>query len=445
MADPAALATPPQTKLDPARTMSQAAADTCNLIVTPAVYADAKTLDASFARLRAEDPLAWCEPEFFRPFWAVTKHADIMEVSRQNTLFTNGEREMLSYAEAEAGVYAKFGQPHLLKTLVQLDDPVHYKLRHLTQEWFMPQNVKKREDAIKQIAKQYVDRMEDLGGECDFQRDIALYYPLRVIMQILGVPESDEPMMLKLTQEIFGAQDEDLMRDKSLAEERDFEKGLASIQQTLAEFFMYFTAITADRRANPKDDVSTVIANGMIDGEPIGQLEAMSYYIITAAAGHDTTSASTGGGVLGMLQNPSELRKMMDNPKAVSRTAVDEAIRWTTPVKHFMRTAQDDYTMRGKKILKGESLLLCYPSGNRDEEVFDEPFTFRADRSPNKLISFGHGGHMCLGMHLARLEMQAIYEELFSRLKSIELAGEPSFIKANFVGGPKSIPVRYKF
>lgn len=445
MADPAALATPPQTKLDPARTMSQAAADTCNLIVTPAVYADAKTLDASFARLRAEDPLAWCEPEFFRPFWAVTKHADIMEVSRQNTLFTNGEREMLSYAEAEAGVYAKFGQPHLLKTLVQLDDPVHYKLRHLTQEWFMPQNVKKREDAIKQIAKQYVDRMEDLGGECDFQRDIALYYPLRVIMQILGVPESDEPMMLKLTQEIFGAQDEDLMRDKSLAEERDFEKGLASIQQTLAEFFMYFTAITADRRANPKDDVSTVIANGMIDGEPIGQLEAMSYYIITAAAGHDTTSASTGGGVLGMLQNPSELKKMMDNPKAVSRTAVDEAIRWTTPVKHFMRTAQDDYTLRGKKILKGESLLLCYPSGNRDEEVFDEPFTFRADRSPNKLISFGHGGHMCLGMHLARLEMQAIYEELFSRLKSIELAGEPSFIKANFVGGPKSIPVRYKF
>ena len=141
MADPAALATPPQTKLDPARTMSQAAADTCNLIVTPAVYADAKTLDASFARLRAEDPLAWCEPEFFRPFWAVTKHADIMEVSRQNTLFTNGEREMLSYAEAEAGVYAKFGQPHLLKTLVQLDDPVHYKLRHLTQEWFMPQKM----------------------------------------------------------------------------------------------------------------------------------------------------------------------------------------------------------------------------------------------------------------------------------------------------------------
>ncbi len=445
MADTVALATPPQTKFDPSRTMTQTAAETCDLIVTPAVYADHKLLDSTFARLRAEDPLAWCEPQAFRPFWAATKHADIMEVSRQNALFTNGEREMLSYEAAEQGVYAKFGQPHLLKTLVQLDDPVHYKLRHLTQEWFMPQNVKKREDAIKTIAKQYVDRMEDLGGECDFQRDVALYYPLRVIMQILGVPESDEPMMLKLTQEIFGAQDEDLMRDKSLAEERDVEKGLASIQATLAEFFMYFTAITADRRANPKDDVSTVIANGMIDGEPIGQLEAMSYYIITAAAGHDTTSASTGGGVLAMLQDPEQLNKMMADPKGMSRTAVDEAIRWTTPVKHFMRTAQEDYTLRGKKVLKGESLLLCYPSGNRDEEVFDEPFKFKVDRSPNKLISFGHGGHMCLGMHLARLEMQAIYEELFSRVKSMELAGEPSFIKANFVGGPKSIPVRYKF
>lgn len=445
MADTVALATPPETKFDPARTMSGAAAATCDLIVSPAVYADQKLLDTTFARLRAEDPLAWCEPEAFRPFWAATKHADIMEISRQNQLFTNGEREMLSYEEAEKGVYAKFGQPHLLKTLVQLDDPLHYKLRHLTQEWFMPQNVKKREDAIRTIAKQYVDQMEDLGGECDFQRDVALYYPLRVIMQILGVPESDEPMMLKLTQEIFGAQDEDLMRDKSLAEKRDVEAGLASIQQTLAEFFMYFTAITADRRANPKDDVSTVIANGLVDGEPIGQLEAMSYYIITAAAGHDTTSASTGGGVLAMLQDREQLNKMMADPKAVSRTVVDEAIRWTTPVKHFMRTAQQDYEMRGKKILKGESVLLCYPSGNRDEEVFDEPFKFKVDRSPNRIISFGHGGHMCLGMHLARLEMQAIYEELFSRVKSIELAGEPSFIKANFVGGPKSIPVRYKF
>lgn len=440
-----ALATPPETKMDPARKMSDVAAANCDLIVDPAVYADQEALDDAFARLRAEDPLAWCEPEGFRPFWAVTKHADIMEISRQNALFTNGERELLSYELAEQQMYAQFGQPHLLKTLVQLDDPVHYKLRHLTQEWFMPHNVKTRDDAIRKIAKEYVDRMEDMGNACDFQNDIALHYPLRVIMQILGVPEEDEPMMLKLTQEIFGAQDEDLMRDKNLLETQDVAGGIASIQETLAEFFMYFTAITADRRQNPKDDVSTVIANGMVDGEPIGQLEAMSYYIIVAAAGHDTTSASTGGGVLAMLQNPEQMKIMMGDPKAHSRTATDEAIRWTTPVKHFMRTAQDDYELRGKGVKKGESLLLCYPSGNRDEDVFEEPYAFKVDRSPNKIISFGYGGHMCLGMHLARLEMQAIYEELFSRVKSIELAGDPTFIKANFVGGPKSIPVHYKF
>lgn len=440
-----ALATPPETKMDPARTMSEAAAATANLIVDPAVYANQAQLDDAFTQLRASDPLAWCEPEAFRPFWAATKHADIMEISKQNKLFTNGEREMLSHQITEEKVYADVGGPHLLKTLVQLDDPMHYKLRHLTQDWFMPHNVKSREDAIRAIAKQYVDRMEDMGGSCDFQQDIALYYPLRVIMQILGVPEADEPMMLKLTQEIFGAADEDLTRDKSVLENQDADAGLQSIQATLAEFFMYFTAITQDRRANPRDDVSTIIANGTIDGEPIGQLEAMSYYIIVAAAGHDTTSASTGGGVLGLLQNRGELKKMLDDPKGMAKTATDEAIRWTTPVKHFMRTAQDDYDLRGKTIRKGESVLLCYPSGNRDEEVFEDPFAFKVDRSPNKIISFGYGGHMCLGMHLARLEMVAIYEELFSRVKSIELAGDPSFIRANFVGGPKSIPIQYRF
>ncbi len=440
-----ALATPPETKMDPARRMSAAAAETCELIVDPAVHANQKQIDAAFARLRAEDPLAWCEPEVFRPFWAATKHADIMEISRQNQLFTNGEREILSLKWTEEKVYADTGGPHLLKTLVQLDDPMHYKLRHLTQDWFMPQNVKRREDAVRSIAKEFVDRMEDFGGSCDFQQDVALHYPLRVIMQILGVPEEDEPLMLKLTQEMFGAADEDLARNPEALASQDAESGLAALQETLAQFFMYFTSITSDRRAHPKDDVSTVIANGQIDGEQIGDLEAMSYYIIVAAAGHDTTSASTGGGVLAMLQDGGQLAKMQSDPAAYSRTAVDEAIRWTTPVKHFMRTAQDDYELRGKKILKGESILLCYPSGNRDEEVFDDPYTFKVDRSPNKIISFGHGGHMCLGMHLARLEMQALYEELFSRVKSIELDGEPSFIKANFVGGPKSIPVRYTF
>jgi cytochrome P450 len=439
------VATPPDTKMDKTRTVSAVARELGPQIVDPSVYAAPTRLDAAFARLRAEEPLAWIEAEGFRPFWAVTKHADILEISRQNECFTNSQREILSLHEAEKQIYAIMGGPHLVRTLVQMDDPDHRNFRLLTQEWFMPANVKKRDQAVRAIAREFVDKMEDMGGACDFYSDVAMYYPLRVIMQILGVPVEDEPRMLKLTQELFGAQDPDLTRDKAGFEKQDVAAGLAAMQGVLADFFMYFNAITEDRRAAPRDDVASVIANGQINGQPIGAFEAMSYYVIVAAAGHDTTSASTGGGLLGMLQNPGELKKMMADPRGLSRTAVDEAIRWTTPVKHFMRTAQEDSEIRGRTVLKGESLMLCYPSGNRDEEVFEDPFTFKVDRTPNKLISFGYGGHMCLGMHLARMEMMALYEELFSRVKSIELDGTPSFIKANFVGGPKSIPVRYRF
>ncbi|MEO0982151.1 MAG: cytochrome P450 [Pseudomonadota bacterium] len=441
----AAIATPPETKMDPERTMSATADALAGSVVDPASYAQPALLDEIFAKLRANDPVAWLEPDGFRPFWAITKHDDILEISKQNDRFTSEKRNILAPLLMEEQTYATIGGPNLVRSLVQMDEPDHFKYRHLTQEWFLPQNVRKREDAVRAIAREFVDKMEDLGGECDFQNDIALYYPLRVIMQILGVPEADEPLMLKLTQELFGGADEDLTRDKSLLGSGDAEAGLASIQATVMEFFTYFDAITNDRRAAPKDDVSTVIANGEIDGAPIGSLEAMSYYVIVAAAGHDTTSASTGGGLTAMLERPDQLAKMMADPKAHSRTAVDEAIRWTTPVKHFMRTVEEDSEIRGKTLLKGESLMLCYTSGNRDEEVFDDPYEFSVDRSPNRLISFGYGGHMCLGMHLARMEMMALYEELFSRVKSIELAGEPAYIKTTFVGGPKSVPVRYKF
>lgn len=440
-----AVATPPETKFDASRTMSETARTYADHITSPAVYAQPDELHKAFAALRANDPLAWLEPEGFRPFWAATKHQDIMEISRQNKLFTNGEREILSPVATEEQVYAIMGGPHLVRTLVQMDDPDHFKFRHLTQQWFLPQNVRQRSEAVKAIAKEFVDKMEDMGGECDFVNDIALYYPLRVIMQILGVPKEDEPLMLKLTQELFGAADEDYSRDADALGQKDVAAGLAAMQSVVGDFFAYFTDITKDRRANPKDDVASVIANGQIDGEPIGEFEAMSYYVIVAAAGHDTTSASTAGGVLAMLEARDQLDKFMADPQGLSRTTVDEAIRWTTPVKHFMRTAQDDYELRGNTIRKGESIMLCYSSGNRDEEVFDDPFSFKVDRSPNKLISFGYGGHMCLGMHLARLEMMTLYEELFSRVKSIELAGEPKHIKTTFVGGPKSVPIRYKF
>jgi cytochrome P450 len=328
-----------------------------------------------------------------------------------------------------------------VRSLVQMDNPDHRNYRMLTQNWFMPQNLKKLEERIREIARTFVDRMADYGNECDFARDVAFLYPLHVIMEILGVPESDEPRMLKLTQELFGAADPDLNRTGET--NQGTEEGVGSVAETVAEFIEYFNAITEDRRANPREDLSSAIANGQINGEPLDHFAAMSYYIIAATAGHDTTSATTSGGIWALCENQDQFAKVKGDPGLIPGFT-EESIRWVTPVKHFMRSATADTELRGRKISKGDWMMLCYSSGNRDEEKFDDPFKFNVERMPNKHVAMGYGAHVCLGQHLARMEMNIFFEELFARLDSIELAGTPKRMEANFVCGPKSIPVRFK-
>lgn len=409
----------------------------------PKSYADDSCHEA-FRWLRANNPLGRVELEDFDPFWMVTKHADILEISRQNDLFHNGDLQTtLAPKMIDQKIRAMTGgSPHLVRSLVQMDPPDHPKYRMLTQAWFMPQNIRKLEDRIREIARDHIDKMADMGGECDFVKDVALTFPLHVIMEILGVPEADEPKMLRLTQELFGSTDPDLNRSQSEIAE-DFDNALAQVQSVVGDFFGYFDAITQDRRANPTDDLATLIANGEIDGQPLGSLEAMSYYTIVATAGHDTTSSSTAGAIWALCDNPGEFAKVKSD-RALIPGLVDEAIRWTTPVKHFMRSATDDTELRGRKIAKGDWLFMSYPSGNRDEEVFDEPDAFRVERKPNKHLAFGYGAHLCLGQHLAKMEMRILFEELFARLESIELNGEPRRSAATFVGGPKVVPIRYK-
>jgi cytochrome P450 len=412
-------------------------------VVSPKSYADQTFIDDAFARIRAEFPLAKTNIPDFDPFWVVSKHADILEISRQNDLFHNGDfAATLTTKAADAIVRGQTGgSPHLIRTLVQMDAPDHPKFRVMTQAWFMPQNLKKLEVRVREIARTYVDKMASMDGECDFLNDIALYFPLRVIMEILGVPEEDEPRMLKLTQELFGAQDQDVNRSGKDSSE-SVEKALADIQAVLMDFFLYFNKITQDRRAMPTDDVATVIANAKMDGEDIGAFEAVSYYTIIATAGHDTTSSSTAGGLYGLIQNPDQLAALKADLSLIPGL-VDESIRMTTPVKHFMRSATADYELRGQKIRKGDWLFLAYPSGNRDEEVFEDPYDFKIGRTPNKHLAFGYGAHLCLGQHLAKMEMRIFWEELLPRLKSVELSGQPKLTEANFVGGLKSLPIRY--
>jgi len=215
------------------------------------------------------------------------------------------------------------------------------------------------------------------------------------------------------------------------------------LMETAMQLFQYFGAITADRRKTPRDDVASIIANGMIDGQPIGDREAMSYYIIVATAGHDTTSSTVAGGLLQLMKNPDQMAKLRADMSLVPNF-VEESIRWVTPVKHFIRTAVQDYELRGKTIKEGDGLSLLYWSGNRDEEVFEDPFKFRVDRNVSKHVAFGYGVHVCLGMHLARMEIRALFNELLPRLKSIELNGTPKNTLANFVSGLKTLPVTYQ-
>ncbi len=411
-------------------------------ITTPKSYAAPATLLRNFAWLRAHDPVSLIETESFDPFWAITKHADIMQVGRDKALFHSGVRQtVLADRAGVKRVRELTGGPHLIRTLVHMDDPDHLKYRRLTQSWFMPGQLRRLEPQIRVLARQAIDEMAARGGTCDFAADVAALFPLRVIMLILGLPAEDEPRMLRLTQQLFGNQDPDLARA-----EGGLSDPVAAAQQ-LFEVFMdfstYFGQVTADRRANPRDDVSTVIANSQVDGEQISDFEAMSYYTIIAAAGHDTTSSSTAGAMWALCENPGEFAKVKQNP-ALIPGLVEEAIRWTTPVKHFMRSAAEDTELRGRHIAKGDWLMLCYLSGNRDEDVFDAPEQFRVDRDPNPHVGFGYGPHLCLGQHMAKMEMRILFEELLPRLESVSFAGEPSLSASNFVSGPKRLPIKFE-
>ncbi|MGE0830816.1 MAG: cytochrome P450, partial [Hyphomonadaceae bacterium] len=376
------------------------------------------------------------------PFWVVTKHADILEISRRNDLFHAGaiQNTFIDQAGDRRIRELTGGSPHLVHSIVSMDLPVHPKYRALTQGWFMPANIKKREAEIRVIARRFVDRMLAKGGRCDFVADLALHYPLHVIMNIFGVPEEDEHILLKLTQELFAPQDPDVTGAAEALSAEDYANYL---HKTVEGFESYFRALSEDRRNNPRDDLASVIANAKVDGEPIGRLQEFGYYITVATAGHDTTSTSTSVAMWELAANPAEFAKVKADP-ALIPTLVDEGIRFATPIKNFMRSAAEDVEYAGRRIAKGDWLMLCYGSGNRDEDVFDDPNTFKADRTPNKLVSFGHGAHLCLGQHLARMEMRILFEELLPRIKSVALDGEPTRSKSWFINGPKTVPIRFE-
>ncbi|MCV7217607.1 cytochrome P450 [Mycobacterium crocinum] len=406
--------------------------DAAKVLAEPRAYADEPRLHAALAHLREHAPVSYVEVPDYRPFWAVTKHADVMAIERDNELWINAPRPMLQTAATDDLSAANLAAGGGLRTLIHMDDPLHRDIRKIGADWFRPKAMRALKTRVDELAKIYVDKMVEKGPECDFVQEVAVNFPLYVILSLLGLPESDFGRMLKLTQELFGGDDDELSRGKDPEE----------LHAVILDFFQYFTALTAERRANPTEDLASAIANATLDGEPLNDIDCLSYYVIVASAGHDTTSAAISGGLLALIEHQDQLARLKAQPELMG-TAVEEIIRWTAPVKEFMRTATADTEVRGVPIKEGESVLLSYVSANRDEEIFDNPATFDVARDPNKHLSFGYGVHFCLGAALARMEINSFFTELLPRLESIELAGEPEFISTIFVGGLKHLPIRY--
>lgn len=411
--------------------------DLARIVADPHSYADWDNLHRSLATIRKDFPFARAELDGYNPFWVASKHDDIQTVARTNDVFLSGLGGLEDNATIAFAKKAGIGQ--MFRSIVAMNEPEHMKYRLLTQSWFQPKNLKPLEQNIRAIARRYVDRLAAAGGECDFVSEVAAHYPLLVVMSILGVPEEDEPMMLRLTQQYFGNNDAEL----NLAREKPTpEQAATMLRAVVGEANAYFKGHSDDRRRSPRNDLISVVANSVIDGKPISDLDAMGYYITAAFAGHDTTSSSMAGGIWALCDRPDQLALVKSNPSLIP-ALVEESIRWTTPIHQFVRFASADHEVRGQTVKRGDWVVLSFPSGNRDEDVFADPFEFRVDRNPNRHISFGYGAHVCLGMHLARMEMSIFLEELLPRLKSVELAGTPRRTVTNFVGGPKSVPIRF--
>ena len=379
-----------------------------------------------WAWLRKHDPVAWITHPEFDPFWAITKHADIIELSKQPDLFLNEPRMAIFNNSVPPPPEAT------LRHLLNMDPPDHGKYRNVAAKRFTPRAVQKWAPKVERITQEVLDDcMQKASG--DFVQDISARITIAVIAEMLGVPASDRGLLFRWTNEVIAPEDPEYSH--GTPEE--------TMSKARMELFQYFDALSRERRAKPQDDIVSVVASGAVDGAPLGPVELLSYYLLVVVAGNETTRNAMTGGMLAFLDNPGEWEKLRKNPGLLD-LAVEEVVRWVTPVIQFGRTATRDYELRGKTIGKGESACLFYPSANRDEEVFADGDVFRIDRNPNHHIGFGVGEHVCLGAHLARLELRCAFAALRKRLRHAELSGPVERARSSFVGGIKRAPMRWQ-
>lgn len=411
-------------------------------IFNPASFRDRSKVDALLTRLRQDYPLSQVEVPGYDPHWIVTKMADLREIARQDDIFHSGDRSKTLISQAGEALVKEYtgGQSNVFRSLVQLDPPEHKKYRDVAAPALTLDAINGLKPVVEKIAADYANKLAAKAPACDFT-DISFYYPLKVVLDIIGVPEADHPRMLELTQWLFTYADPDLKRPGSdLSDPAEITKTWGIV---FKDFEDYFTPVVADRQRCPRSDLASVIANGKVDGGPLEHRALISYFAIASTAGHDTTAATTGSGMWALAERPELLEELRSDP-ALIPGFVEETIRWATPVQQFTRSATQDYEIKGRTIRKGDMVYLSYLSANRDEDAFPDPFKFDIHRSPNRHVGFGFGGHICLGIHLARMEMNALWKAIIPRLRSVELAGTPRMAESEFVCGPKSIPISFQ-
>ena len=394
-------------------------------IATPEHYERHGYPHAEWKWIRTHDPVFWYERPNVDPFWAITKHADIIAIGKQPERFLNGPRLAVFTNDLPAP------PENSIRHILNMDPPDHARYRRVTSGWFTPRAVRNMDARVGDVAQHVIARAAE-KAEGDFVRDISAPITIAVIAQMLGVPRQDWDLLFRWTNEIIAPQD------------LEFQKGTPrdTLEAARIELFEYFTNMVERRRANPTDDIVSVVANAEVNGAPLPTLELLSYYFLLVVAGNETTRNAMTGGMLALLENPGEWEKLRRDAGLLD-PAVEEIVRWTTPVIQFARTATGDYPLRGKTIRQGESVCLYYPSGNRDEEIFPDGDVFRVDRSPNPHIAFGMGEHVCLGAHLARLELRHAFAVLRERLESCEVSGPVERVRSSFVGGIKRVPMRW--
>jgi cholest-4-en-3-one 26-monooxygenase len=399
-------------------------------IIDPGLYVQRGYPHEEWSLLRSQAPVFYYQRPNVRPFWAVTTHADIVSVSRQPDLFRSGQYLFVTIDEEGAPP----DDAVFLRQLLNMNPPEHGAYRAVVNRRFTPRAVQKLASQVEEVTVEVIEGIVD-RTECDFVTEVAAKLPLAVIAEMFGIPRSDWQMMFRLSNSMIAPSDPEFA-------------GTDTIQQTLEqsrlEFFEYFSQLVADRRARPRDDVASALAHGTVNGEALPQFELLSYFALLIIAGNETTRNAISGGLYALINHPAQMALLKENPAGMVKPAVEEILRWTSPVIQFSRIATAETELHGQQIRQDDVVAMFYPSANRDEEAFENPNRFDIRRETNPHVAFGIGEHYCLGANLARLELQAMFRQLAERIDSVELAGPIQRMRSSFVGGIKHMPIRYR-